>query len=274
MTEEAVVRGLRLVAGTTRNVRPANEDTIGIAGWVAHAEAGGPLEVSLPVPAGAAVGLAVVDGMGGHAGGASAARIAAVRVTVDPAEEVQDALAAADHAVRTAAIGAAAGMGATAAVLRVGSGGRCVVGNVGDVRVYRVVDGYAGQVTVDDRPPGGPPGAVTQCLGGSGDHPVLPHVHEFGVIDGDRLLLCSDGVHDTASIAAVPDDAVRLVTELLATAQVDGGDNATVLVVDVVGARQQPAPVPAEPPSAAPAGSPVPPAVPARGRWRLRRRPR
>lgn len=190
--------------------------------------------------------LAVVDGMGGHAGGALAAGVAAAALAhLDPDgtsdwrttfERISD---------RVGAAGTAWGMpdmGATAAVAVVHADHLEVAG-VGDCRVMRWVDGYLGTLTVEDRAPDPrQPGGrvVTQSLGGP---PRALNPHEDRVphpVDGCRYVLCSDGLHDAVTEADLRDVLSReMPAAATADALVDAAyaagapDNVTVLVVDV-----------------------------------------
>ncbi len=213
----------------------------------------------------------VADGMGGHSGGDVAsrlvveefARLDSPSYAPDTARAaVYDALLAAQGRINAYAdenrrAGVAnwfAGTTAVAAVLVDGTNPRWLVANLGDSRAYRVVDGELHQVSVDhsvvqelvdagaisvaEMATHPERHVVTRALGGS--DAAEP---DFFLLDRcDRLLLCSDGVTgmlDDAHIASIlvttqdPRDAAEL---LVADAVRAGGlDNATAVVVDVVG---------------------------------------
>ncbi|MGH9075988.1 MAG: Stp1/IreP family PP2C-type Ser/Thr phosphatase [Acidimicrobiales bacterium] len=250
--------------------------------------------------------FAVADGMGGHAAGEVASRIAVDSLAASFAElaapspdQLGAAAQAANRAVWDHAQSAAElrGMGTTLVALAlVADGGQPKLGvvNVGDSRAYRLRDGELAQLTndhslvqelVDEGQLGAEEAAhhpqrhvLTRALGVDPD--VAVDLTAVTPVPGDRFLLCSDGLVrevDDNQVAAVlrrladPDDAAR---ELVAQAKAHGGsDNVTVVVVDVVAGQPG---GPAAPPAAAEPTAVVkgaPPAGPAR-RPPPRRRPR
>ena len=149
------------------------------------------------------------------------------------------------------------GMGSTvAAVLCVGP--VAIIGHVGDSRAYIYRDRTLAQLTQDDTwavamLAGNPDGAanvashpfkhvLTNVLGSKERTSV--HIAEHPVTSGDRLVLCSDGLHgvlpnnDLQSLLAnlasesSEDTAATLVREALARGT---RDNVTAIVVDVNG---------------------------------------
>ena len=99
--------------------------------------------------------VAVVDGMGGYAGGADAAALAATALAeADPgrAPEDWDAWfeALSGRITRVGRAWDTPEMGATAAVLAIRPAG-LVMANVGDCRIYRVAGGRLGRMSIDDR---------------------------------------------------------------------------------------------------------------------------
>lgn len=133
---------------------------------------------------------------------------------------------------------------------------RWLLANVGDSRIYRFTDGELDQVSVDhslvqelvdagqltaeqaaDHPERN---VITRALGGT----VLAEADYFLLPLGsaERLLLCSDGVSGMidderiASVLARCEDPRDAADQLVAAALEAGGrDNATAVVVDVVG---------------------------------------
>jgi len=220
--------------------------------------------------------FAVADGMGGHDSGDVASRIAVEELRrladdgYDPAG-ASDAVVAAlgraqERITRYAADRRAEGQrsspGTTAvgAVLVEADGGPAwLVANLGDSRCYRLCHGTLEQVSVDhslvqryvDAGQITPAEAarhperhvVTRALGGPGM--PQPDLFVVPLDEAPRLLLCSDGVNGMIAdglIAAVlrdlddPEEAAgRLVEEALVAG---GRDNATAVVVDVVGGRR------------------------------------
>lgn len=203
---------------------------------------------------------AVSDGLGGHPGGYLAAEtIMEVFRSVDcsapdPAANLAAAMRLAETRIHAHVrkITRLYGMGATAVAALVGRN-RVHWAHAGDSRLYRLSAGRAEQITTDH--------SFLQDLLESGDiepqeaidHP-LAHVLDqcvgclddgpdrgtFAVNPGDRLLLCTDGLHqsvggrDIAAIAAAEPDPVRFVSRLIRTARRNGADDdITVVAVEL-----------------------------------------
>jgi len=215
----------------------------------------------------------VADGMGGHAGGDVASRIVVEEfgrladTGYDPREgatAVAETLDAAQQRIR--AYGEENGSaarpwyaGTTAVVALVvedDEGPKWLLANLGDSRVYKMLDGRLDQVSVDhsvvqelmdagqidaeqaSRHP--ERHVVTRALGGP--DPLHPDFFLLPFGAARRLVLCSDGVSgliDDLTIerillgAADPRDAADQV--VAAAVEAGGTDNATAVVVDVVG---------------------------------------
>ena len=213
----------------------------------------------------------VADGMGGHFGGEVASRIAVEEFArlgqdFDPSrgcDHVVDAFSRAQSRIRDftrtqrAVPGWHAGTTAVVAVLVEDAGvATWLLANVGDSRIYRVSHGTLDQVSVDH--------SVIQELLDSGaitpaeaaTHPerhvitralgspegIDPDFFLLPLPSVDRLLLCSDGVSgmiDDAQIEQIlesiadPRDAADALVKAAVAA--GGRDNATAVVVDVVG---------------------------------------
>lgn len=233
-------------------VRSENQDAVVIDGWVGQSPR---LERSgCALVRGADTWTcAVLDGMGGYAGGATAAVLAAhalatslrARVPGDPESTWAAAYAQASERVCALAelVPPLAQMGATVASVLVHSGGIAVT-NVGDVRVYRQRRGYLSLLSEDDRTP---TGAVTQALGAHLRGTAVTHAIDVAVTDAGRVLVCSDGLWDVAApdrvahITASESDvrlvARGLVAEALAAG---GGDNISVIVADLAPESNEP----------------------------------
>lgn len=211
----------------------------------------------------------VADGMGGHAGGDVASAIVVEEFgalagtsyddgTVVPA--VAGALEASQRRIEEHAAGgvgrAAPGTTVAGAVLVERGDPAWLVVNLGDSRVYRLHGGELHQVTRDhslvqdlldsgeiteeevaDHPERH---VITRALGGPGAGEA--DLFRLGLAEVDRLLLCSDGVSglvDDTTIRRIltdePDTAAAARALVAAALEAGGEDNATAVVVDVVG---------------------------------------
>ncbi|MFJ6197754.1 PP2C family protein-serine/threonine phosphatase [Micromonospora sp. NPDC092111] len=209
--------------------------------------------------------VAVADGMGGMAAGDLASRIAIDAVAPLDLETPEDALVAALQSgieLATTRIHQAVeedperqGMGTTLTALLFARTGSCLaLAHVGDSRAYLFRDGTLKQVTRDDtfvqmlvdqgvispdEASSHPRRAVvTQALQGE---EVSPSYATMVPRDGDRWLLCSDGLSNVVrpdTLAEVlretpdRDGCARRLIDLALRA--GGPDNVTVLIADVV----------------------------------------
>jgi len=214
----------------------------------------------------------VADGMGGHSGGDVASQMvveefARLAVDYDPArgaEHVADAFARAQARIvgygeshRAVTPGWHAGTTAVVAVLVDDDGvTKWLLANLGDSRIYRLTEGRLAQVSVDH--------SVVQDLIDAGEitqeqaatHPerhvitralgspegIAPDFFLLPLGSVERLLLCSDGVtgmiedQEIESILETVPDPRDAADRLVRAAVAAGGrDNATAIVVDVVG---------------------------------------
>ncbi|HZN17966.1 MAG TPA: PP2C family serine/threonine-protein phosphatase [Micromonosporaceae bacterium] len=207
--------------------------------------------------------LAVADGIGGLPAGELASDL--VVRSLAPLEEasgqgealldLRRALDAANQQIREAADGDPSrdGMGTTVTALLL-RGDELAVLHVGDSRGYLLRDGALRQVTRDDtfvqslvdrgvltaeearRHP--QRSLVTRAV--QGDH-VAPACATLRPEEGDRLLLCSDGLSDYVTDEAIagalqshpdPQQCAECLVKL--ALQAGGPDNITVVVADVV----------------------------------------
>lgn len=250
LTEERVVTDSTYDAGTTTSlmwgarsdvgcVRSHNEDSYLVAS---------PL-------------FAVCDGMGGHAAGEVASSIAVETIgKLSPGTADAAKLAAAVEAANSAIIEAAAqgigrpGMGCTATVAYI-EGNTIAIAHVGDSRAYLVHDGVltritrdhsyveelvdAGEITADEARVHPNRSVITRALGS--DPTMYADHFQLNIEEGDRLILCSDGLssmipdNEIESIAAKSSTAQMCTDNLVDAALAAGGaDNVSVVVVDVV----------------------------------------
>ena len=196
----------------------------------------------------------VADGMGGHAGGAVASRLAvdAFVLAVEQGGGLADGLQDANEAVRLGALGKPDlnGMGATVVAAHVrGDEVRWI--SVGDSPFYLVSAGKLerlnadhsmapqidalverGMLTAEEAEHH--PGRHTLREAVMGDPLTLIDKGSRRLIAGDRLLLCSDGVQ-TLSVEQIAAQAARpasvLVEAVLAVAK-DHQDNVTVVKLE------------------------------------------
>jgi serine/threonine protein phosphatase PrpC len=204
---------------------------------------------------------AVCDGMGGARAGEVASEMACLGlVSLDPAssgkKELRTAVVNTNQAIvsRSLAEDHLLGMGTTltAAMFKDGS---LILAHVGDSRAYLFRDGdlvqltndhswvgemvRRGELTAEQAAVHPHRSVITRALGT--DREVEPDVKEVEVAEGDRILLCSDGLTGMVSdeqIAALlaGTDAPQAAADALAKAALAGGgeDNVTVVVVDVM----------------------------------------
>ena len=206
--------------------------------------------------------LALADGMGGHAAGEVASQLMiAALAHLDDDEPGGDLLAKLEHAVYEGNSAIAEqvdvnpdldGMGTTLTAILF-AGDRLGLVHVGDSRGYLLRDGELAQITKDD--------TFVQTLVDEGritaeeahshpqrslimraltGHEVEPTLIMREVREGDRYLLCSDGLSDPVSHETILEalkipDVAGSADRLIELALRGGGpDNVTVVVADVV----------------------------------------
>jgi serine/threonine protein phosphatase PrpC len=211
--------------------------------------------------------VAVADGMGGAAAGdvASAVTIATF-AALDDDEPPSDLISVLQQTVAQAndqlrqmidADGELAGMGTTLTAM-LWSGGRIGLAHIGDSRAYLLRDGELSQITHDqtlvqrlvdegqlalsDVASHPQRSVLLRVLNGEPDMSADLSVREAR--EGDRYLLCSDGLSGVVSLETLRDtldlaDPVAAVDALVDLALRGGGpDNITCVIADVVGADQ------------------------------------
>jgi serine/threonine protein phosphatase PrpC len=215
--------------------------------------------------------LVVCDGMGGTAGGEVASELAAKAIwremkataaTRDPevfARLLRRATRVANHDVHETGKREPGlrGMGTTVSAAGI-VGDRLVIATVGDSRAYVLRAGAIVQVTrdqslssallaaghdVEQAERAG--SAILQALGVGDD--VEPSLSIIDLRRGDRVLLCSDGLHGLvgdpalALLMSEPHSVANSVSLLVTAARAAGGsDNITAIVADVGGERLEP----------------------------------
>lgn len=204
----------------------------------------------------------VADGMGGHEAGEVASRIAVTTMEAHaPKNGDPEALASAVTAANEAVINGSKdgtgkpGMGTTLTAAYI-INDDVTIAQVGDSRAYLLHEGKIKRITKDhslvaDLIEQGrlteeearfhpQRSVITRALGS--DIHMQPDLYTLRVEDGDRLLLCSDGlssmvgddaIEATLVANSVPSDACEaLVDEAL---RCGGMDNVTVIVIDPLG---------------------------------------
>jgi len=198
--------------------------------------------------------VAVADGMGGHSYGEVASRLA-IEGAVGAEGTVRDRVLAANQTILSEVLGnpLKAGMGTTLTIAELWSDGEVTIGHVGDSRAYRLHLGRLHQITLDhtfvqaevsagrltpEQARTHPARALlTRALGGD---PVEVDVMSLKMEEGDRLLVCSDGLNSmiTDDLIAevlrsgVPSEAAwKLIEE---ANRAGGHDNISVVLVEAV----------------------------------------
>jgi serine/threonine protein phosphatase PrpC len=216
----------------------------------------------------------VADGMGGHDGGEIASRIVVEEfgrlsaAGYDPrrgVDVVMATLRAAQHRLLEYGVthrgrDGGAWHGGTTAVAALlvegGDGPQWLLANLGDSRIYAVARGELRRVSTDhsvvqelvdrgriteERALSHPERhIVTRALGGP--DPLDPDFFLVPLAEAERVLLCSDGITDLVRdpviariLAESPDPQDAAVRVVAAALDAGGIDNATAVVVDVVG---------------------------------------
>ena len=211
----------------------------------------------------------VADGMGGHNAGeiASATVIQEFAALAGRAslavDDVHAAVATARTRVAALPPGAGAGAGTTLAgvvVADIDGEGYWLAINLGDSRTYRLSGGRLEQVSVDhsvvqELVDSGQLAAdaaqrdarrnvITRAIGAGSD--AEPDYWLFPAEDGDRILVCSDGLSGELEKDAIhgillaESDPQAAATRLVHEAMVRGGrDNITAIVVDALSVRSR-----------------------------------
>lgn len=213
--------------------------------------------------------LVVADGMGGHASGETASRLAVqalqdyfqgnrhqiAKADASCSETTQRLGASIQHANRVVYDAAKTsptlnGMGTTIAAVAL-KGNRLSIAHIGDSRVYLIRSGSISQLTddhsfvqeqvrqeqlsADEAAQSGLKNILTRALGI--DAETTADTSELTVLDSDILLLCSDGLYNMVpdgkmmAIISRATDAAAACKTLIDAANAGGGkDNISVIV--------------------------------------------
>jgi serine/threonine protein phosphatase PrpC len=235
----------------TGRVRDENEDCVGV--YAPHEDDDDALRGPIFV---------LADGMGGHAAGEVASRLAVETVisswttssTGAPHQTLRNAVRSANGTVFGASLDQdTRGMGTTLTALAL-AGPEGIVANVGDSRTYLVRDGECSQLTSDHSRVGEMlrAGLITpeqathhparsQLTRNLGHEPAVQvDITRTPISQGDVFVLCSDGLWDLVSrreIAEAVSAAPGPATEALVATALERGapDNVSAIAVRIVG---------------------------------------
>lgn len=242
------------------NVREENQDRYLVSDFETIV-GGAPANAVEMNPGARGVLLAIADGMGGHAGGAQAAelalgtlafKLAQTAKSGETLERLVSAIESANSAVfkKARVVPELEGMGTTLTAIHL-KGKTLYLGHVGDSRAYLFRRGALTGLTTDHnmltkvmgvdpdearRRAGG--NVLVQCIGGRSEE-IVVEAARVSVCKGDRILLCSDGVHgvmDGGEIGRLMANAdLTLTCKYLLDGAFAGGstDNVTVLLVQL-----------------------------------------
>jgi PPM family protein phosphatase len=255
MSDQNLVQ-LSVVAFTHQGCkREHNEDTIAVGQWVRNR----PMrrqELSFhPITSLPFICL-IADGMGGHAAGEVASVYTAYEI-IDKSPDFQGEQQIEKHLKEInkslfdlmVVDPSKTGMGTTIAGLSV-TEEQVFIFNVGDSRIYREQNGYLRQISIDDSSQTkiygdeeaqrqNKTGTLIQALGGASRYiEIAPHIATETLQDGQRYLICSDGLSDMVDLdtmeACLNDNDLESTQRLFEKA-IDGGgdDNISILMVRV-----------------------------------------
>ncbi|MEU6582493.1 protein phosphatase 2C domain-containing protein [Nocardia sp. NPDC046763] len=237
---------IRIAAMTHRGLqREHNEDALGWGGWSLQGDT--PTITTTELEIVEPTTVVVCDGLGGHAGGATASRLACEMLTAPGSVATMT-----DSTPTRAAIGTLLqrisdrindlgetrpelrAMGCTVVGVTVFPDGTALIFNVGDSRAYRLEGPYLAQLSLDHRAAGS--NLLRQALGGGRRANLEPAFFECCVPAGPGILLCTDGLDDYAEpesieriMRAGPADLPALLRDLALAG--GGGDNVTVVQI-------------------------------------------
>lgn len=197
--------------------------------------------------------LLISDGMGGHEDGEKASgylletireSFASGRVRTETAEEdLMDIVRDVSESLnlQAAEAGQSKPMGCTLTGV-IWTGGRTLLVNAGDSRTYRLRDGFLKQLTTDETESGitydeNADKLLLNAIGGGSFGRLVVEDISDRLMDGDMLLVCSDGLTDMVSdddIESIMSSEAYPAQKLMEAANTNGGiDNISVITVVV-----------------------------------------
>lgn len=231
-------------------VRDNNEDAMSVGGvFLRDSE----LDITVSTPSDGWFYLLVSDGMGGHENGEEASEFCLAEIKEQLAlhqitpDNFEDEIREAAHYISYKLNGLAAERGQLRPMGCTLTGviwhyGRIWLVNAGDSRTYRFRGGMLRQLTTDETERGitGDPNAsklLLNCLGGGTDGHLHVDSLDGKLLEGDVLLICSDGLNDMVSDeeieAALLDGATA--ADLYRMACEGGGvDNTSVIIAKIL----------------------------------------
>ncbi|WP_327635063.1 serine/threonine-protein phosphatase [Kribbella sp. NBC_00482] len=236
----------------TGRVREENQDCVLVDAWVSARDAMLARSVELR-PGQTPYVVAVCDGLGGHAGGAVASRLAAATLGATDwpgidEKVVTERVVEAARAIQQVSddVHGLRGLGSTVAGIAL-TATQLSVFNVGDSSVFRVMDGSLGELTRPDRRPDPHRAGATVLTQSLSVFTAVPDpsVATLAIARPMRLVACSDGLTDVvgtddlrsllAGEVGAPDGAREAVQRLIERALRQGApDNVSVIVIDLV----------------------------------------
>lgn len=231
-------------------LRDRNEDALSVNGLFLRDDA---VELSVDIPEEGFFYLLVSDGMGGHEKGEEASRFALEEMEEQFAfhhirpdsfeDDVREAARYINFKLNRAAAeaGQQRPMGCTLTGV-VWHYGRTWLVNAGDSRTYRFREGMLRQLTTDETERGitGNPDAsklLLNCLGGGAEGRLAVDDLEGKLLEGDVLLICSDGLCDMVSdeeIETALADGATASDLLRMACETGGADNVSIILARVI----------------------------------------
>lgn len=231
-------------------VRDNNEDAMSVGGvFLRDSE----LDITVSTPSDGWFYLLVSDGMGGHENGEEASEFCLAEIKEQLAlhqitpDNFEDEIREAAHYISYKLNGLAAERGQHRPMGCTLTGviwhyGRIWLVNAGDSRTYRFRGGMLRQLTTDETERGitGNPNAnklLLNCLGGGTDGHLHVDSLDGKLLEGDVLLICSDGLNDMVSddeIEAALSDGATAADLYRMACEGGGVDNTSVIIAKIL----------------------------------------